>query len=101
VAERATGWLEHWRSTIGRSGFYPFDAIAAAFVLQPDLLACARVSLRAGPDRTFGWPFSRSPALLADSAIDRTAPESTLASGSAVYCPQVSAAMSAWLSTAL
>jgi purine nucleosidase len=95
VAERARGWLEHWRVDIGRSGFYPFDALAAAFALRPDLLDCARLPVRIGADARFMWPFDRAPALLVGPELNAQA------NGSALYCPQIDARLPAWLGAAL
>lgn len=52
VVQRAGGWLEYWRTAIGRSGFLPFDLLAAAYVLEPSLLRCTAVRAWVGEDHT-------------------------------------------------
>ncbi|MEZ5936068.1 MAG: nucleoside hydrolase [Alphaproteobacteria bacterium] len=42
LAERTGPWLDHWEDDIGLSGFYPFDALAALYVLHPQQFNCAR-----------------------------------------------------------
>ena len=100
VAERATGWLDHWRRDIGRSGFYPFDLLAASFALRPDLHRCASVSVRVGTDSTLWPPFRAQHALLAGPHPNSTSGTS-LAEGSAVYCPGVADGLHAWLASHL
>jgi inosine-uridine nucleoside N-ribohydrolase len=41
VAERAGDWLDYWADDIGLPGFYPFDLLAAAYVLAPERFDCA------------------------------------------------------------
>jgi inosine-uridine nucleoside N-ribohydrolase len=73
VTRRARGWLEYWRTAIGRDGFLPFDLVAAAYVLEPSLLRCAAVRARVAEDRTLiGSP----QALLIEPRDD----------GAALYC---------------
>lgn len=79
VAQRADAWLDYWRSDIGRAGFYPFDLLAAAYVLQPSWLRCSRVHARVARDNTLFIPFWRPTALLVGT---RDAP----ASAPALYC---------------
>jgi purine nucleosidase len=43
VAERSAGWLAFWREDIGQPGFFPFDLVAAAYLLHPGLFRCAEV----------------------------------------------------------
>lgn len=64
VTERARGWLEYWRADIGRPGFYPFDLLAAAYVLEPAALRCVPVRMWVGKDETLFIPFWRPTALL-------------------------------------
>jgi purine nucleosidase len=90
TAERASGWLDYWKSEIDRPGFYPFDAMAAAFVLRPDLLRCAPVSARVARDDTLFWPVRGQLALLVDQRRDGQGKP-------AVYCPALADGMAAWL----
>ncbi len=55
VVQRAQGWLEYWRTGIGRDGFLPFDLLAAAYVLQPSLLRCTAVRAWVGEDEALFW----------------------------------------------
>jgi inosine-uridine nucleoside N-ribohydrolase len=63
VAERARGWLEYWRADIGREGFYPFDLLAAAYVVEPSAFHCVSARMRVAEDRTMWFPW-RPEALL-------------------------------------
>jgi purine nucleosidase len=74
VAERARSWLEYWESGIGRSGFFPFDLVAAAFVVEPHRFRCAEVAVELGRDDAVHFPFSRMPALLVEARHDAGAP---------------------------
>ena len=100
VAERTTAWLDHCRLGIGRSGFYPFDLLAASFALRPDLHRCASVSVRVSTDSTMWPPFRTQYSLLAapnsKSQLDRI-----LAEGLAVYCPEVADGLHEWLASRL
>jgi purine nucleosidase len=70
VVQRAHGWLEYWRTGIGRDGFLPFDLLAAAYVLEPSLLRCSAVRAWVGEDEALFW----SPdALLIEPRHDGTA----------------------------
>lgn len=64
IAQRSRGWLEYWRTDIGRDGFYPFDLLAAAYVLEPSWFRCTPVRAWVGEDRTLFIPFWRARALL-------------------------------------
>jgi inosine-uridine nucleoside N-ribohydrolase len=74
AAQRARPWLDYWRTDIGRAGFYPFDLIAAAYVLEPSSFRCTPVRARIGPDPTLFRPFARATALVveADSSPSAT-----------------------------
>ncbi len=63
TAARSREWLDRWRDRVGLDGFYPFDLVAAMYVLAPQRLDCARVAAWVGrdPELTF---FDRAPALL-------------------------------------
>ena len=34
IAVRARGWLDYWARDVGRDGFFPFDLLAAAYVIE-------------------------------------------------------------------
>jgi inosine-uridine nucleoside N-ribohydrolase len=56
VAERARGWLDYWRQDIGTAGFYPFDLLAAIYIVEPSLFDCADTGARIGRDAgLLGW----------------------------------------------
>ena len=43
VAERSLQWLAFWREDIRQPGFFPFDLVAAAYLLHPELFRCVQV----------------------------------------------------------
>ena len=49
VAERSRGWLAFWREDISQPGFFPFDLVAAAYLLHPELFRCAEASASIEP----------------------------------------------------
>lgn len=84
VVERARPWLGYWHEDIGRPGFYPFDLLAAAYVVEPHRFRCAPVDLWVGEDATLFIPFWRPTALLVgqgDAGFGKPR-----AVGSALYC---------------
>lgn len=46
AAERSRDWLAYWQHDIGRRGFMPFDALAAAALRAPAAFTCAPARLR-------------------------------------------------------
>ena len=83
IASRSRGWLEYWREDVGRSGFYPFDLMAAVHLVAPEVFRCAEAEAWIGTDPLLFLPFFRAEGLL----VDRAGP----AGGSARvvrYCPQ-------------
>jgi hypothetical protein len=73
IVQRSRGWLEYWRTDIGRAGFCPFDLLAAAYVVEPSRLRCAAVRARVGEDDTLFWAPT---ALLVEPSPD----------GAVLYC---------------
>ncbi len=61
---RSRQWLDYWRHDIGRRGFFPFDLLAAAYLLEPQRFGCADVGARVGTDEKLFAPFFRPRALL-------------------------------------
>jgi inosine-uridine nucleoside N-ribohydrolase len=56
VAERSRGWLGYWREDVGIAGFYPFDLLAATYVMEPSLFDCADTGAHTGRDAgLLGW----------------------------------------------
>ena len=98
VAERSRAWLAHWRKDINRPGFYPFDLLAAAYLLQPSMLACADVSVAVGDDTgVLGWLGYRGLfVVMAEEPALHPA-----AIGMAQYCPAVDQRLGSWLATRL
>ncbi len=87
VAQQARPWLTYWREEIGRNGFYPFDLIAAAYVVEPSLLRCTDSPIVVKDDEwVFGWLGYRGLFIVPDAQ----SPTHTYAAGSTLYCPEVS-----------
>jgi hypothetical protein len=88
VSRRARGWLEYWNGVVGIDGFYPFDAVAAAYALEPALFDCAETAAWVAKDRKLGGRLLGPVALLVGTARER--PYRVLASATVVYCPRFS-----------
>jgi hypothetical protein len=87
LAERAGPWLDQWEGDIGLPGFYPFDALAALYVLHPQQFDCAAASAWIAEDDRLPAPWRvalGSTGLLVGLESDR--PQITYASGSVTYC---------------
>jgi inosine-uridine nucleoside N-ribohydrolase len=87
LAERAGPWLDYWEEDIGLPGFYPFDALAALYVLHPRHFNCAKTSAWIAKDDRLPVPWRvalGSTGLLVGLESDR--PPVTRASGSVTYC---------------
>lgn len=94
VAQQAHPWLTYWREEIGRDGFYPFDLVAAAYVVQPSLLRCTDIPIVVQDDEwVFGWLGYRGLFIEAEKDSDSRDP----ASGTTLYCPEVSKHLVTWL----
>jgi purine nucleosidase len=98
VAQRAMQWLHYWREDIGREGFYPFDLVAAAYVVHPRLLHRAAVSVSVDEDASiYGWLGVRG--LFVDSHDEwESRPRGA---GADLYCPGVSEHLKRWLADRL
>ncbi|MGF1610428.1 MAG: nucleoside hydrolase [Kiloniellales bacterium] len=87
LAERAGPWLDYWKGDIGLPGFYPFDALAALYVLQPQQFNCANAYASIARDDRLPLPWRLafgSTGFLVGLEADR--PQITRASGSVTYC---------------
>jgi len=87
LAERAGPWLDYWDGDIGLPGFYPFDALAALYVLHPEQFNCAKAFAWIAEDDRLPvlWRVALgSTGLLVGLESDR--PQITRASGSVTYC---------------
>lgn len=94
VAHHARPWLVYWQEDIGIDAFYPFDLVAASYVAQPSLLSCAKVPIGIEDDT---WLFGRLGyrGLFVESKHETGSQPPV--SGSALYCPEVSQHLEAWL----
>ena len=98
VAERSRAWLAHWRNDINRPGFYPFDLLAAAYLLEPSMLRCADVSVAVGDDTgLLGW--LGYPGLFVVTAEEPAL--RPIAVGMARYCPEIDQNLGPWLAARL
>jgi len=98
VAEQARPWLAYWQREIGLEGFYPFDLVAAAYVIEPSLLRCGEIPLTVEDDTwLFGWLGYRALFVTPDESADSRA----YARGSALYCPDISPRLERWLADRL
>ena len=84
VAERSRAWLAFWQKDIGRNGFYPFDLLAAVYVLSPERFRCARVLAGIAKDPLFLRPWHDQALLVTQRKEDLA--QAKLARP-AVYCP--------------
>lgn len=87
LAERAEPWLDYWEGDIGLPGFYPFDALAALYVLHPRQLNCVKTSAWIAEDDRLPMLWRvllGSTGLLVGPESDR--PQIARASGSVTYC---------------
>jgi inosine-uridine nucleoside N-ribohydrolase len=87
LAETARPWLDYWKEHIGLPGFYPFDALAALYVLHPQKFNCAKAFAWIGEDDRLPVPWRvalGSTGLLVGLEADR--PPIARASGSVTYC---------------
>ena len=87
LAERAGPWLDYWEKDIGLPGFYPFDALAALYVLDPQQFNCAKTFAWIAEDDRLPllWRVALgSTGLLVGPGAER--PQITRAAGSVTYC---------------
>jgi purine nucleosidase len=90
VAQRSASWLAFWREDIGQPGFFPFDLVAAAYLLHPELFRCAEVSPTIEPHSWFWrWRLGTS-GLFVDQAPEDGGEGSHHRT---VYCPRPSAGL--------
>lgn len=95
TAARARDWLRFWNEDIGRAGFYPFDLMAAAYVLDPRRFDCAHTrAWIARDDRLWRW-FYRPQSLLVGPATER--PARVDAEHRLLYCPRARPWLRDWL----
>ncbi len=81
LATQAQDWLEFWQREVGTAGFYPFDWVAAGYLIEPALFDCAVV--RAKVQREWAlWLVPQRSLVVAPAA-----------EGDVLYCPQVGAGL--------
>lgn len=91
VAGTARGWLAYWRVDIGQPGFYPFDWIAAAYVVDPQLFDCAVAHARIADEWAF-WLYPRASLLISPISLRDAGAKSEV-----IYCPQVDPSLHGYL----
>jgi purine nucleosidase len=87
LAQMTGPWLDYWERDIGLPGFYPFDALAALYVLHPQQFSCAKVLAWIAEDDRLPvlWRLALgSSGLLVGLDSDR--PQMRRASSSVTYC---------------
>jgi inosine-uridine nucleoside N-ribohydrolase len=84
IARRATGWMDFWQKQVGIDGFYPFDFVAAQFVLDPTNFYCATVYAWVETGWAPDWLWMLDDAGLLVGPRDAGADRSTV-----TYCPEV------------
>jgi inosine-uridine nucleoside N-ribohydrolase/protein-S-isoprenylcysteine O-methyltransferase Ste14 len=87
LAEKAGPWIDYWERDISLPGFYPFDALAALYVLHQRQFNCAKAFAWIAEDDRLPvlWRVALgSTGLLVGLESDR--PQITRASGSVTYC---------------
>ncbi|HET8624646.1 MAG TPA: nucleoside hydrolase [Gemmatimonadales bacterium] len=95
VAEQSTGWVDYWEGDIGLPGFYPFDLLAGAYVLAPELFDCAPADAAIARDlRLWGQLWGPWAVLVHRKGVR---PVNAAARGPVVYCERVSSELHRWL----
>lgn len=87
VAARSRAWLRFWNEDMGRAGFYPFDLLAAVYLIAPARFRCARVEAAIAKDPLILVPW-RDNALIVTQRRDELAGAARMRP--ALYCPAVS-----------
>ena len=90
VAERSLGWLAFWQENIRQRGFFPFDLVAAAYLLHPGLFRCAEVWASIEPHSWF-WRWRLGPSgLFVDQSLEEADADPL---DRIVYCPRLGAGL--------
>lgn len=79
AAGTAKEWLGFWQNDIGQPGFYPFDWVAAAYVVEPRLFNCAETNVWTATEWAF-WVYPRESLLVEPLTQGKQ--------GGVMYCPQ-------------
>jgi purine nucleosidase len=89
VAEKSRPWLAFWREDIRQEGFFPFDLVAAAYLLHPALFRCAQVSASIEPHSWFWrWRLGASGLFVGQDREEADDPLHRV-----VYCPRPGAGL--------
>ncbi len=91
LAERTRGWLVFWNVDVGQPGFYPFDWVASAYLMRPELFDCAITKARI--DREWAFWFYPRTALLVEPALQEEEGSTT----GVLYCPKTSPVLHEYL----
>ena len=83
LVQSSQDWLDFWNDVVGLSGFYPFDWVAAAYLVEPGLFACALVTAR----MTRQWVFWLLPR---DSLVVEPGHPENPSHTRVLYCPEAS-----------
>lgn len=86
VAERSRAWLQFWNEDIGRKGFYPFDLMAAEYVLAPSRFKCAQVTVAVAKDKLFLAPWRDYGLLVTQHPVEL---DTAKIARTALYCPSL------------
>lgn len=83
LAQSSQDWLDFWNDVVGLPGFYPFDWVAAAYLVEPGSFACAVVNAR----MTRQWVFWLLPR---DNLVVEPGHPENPSHTSVLYCPEAS-----------
>ena len=83
--------MAFWRDDVGLPGFYPFDWIAAAYLVDPTAFDCTLTNARLAREWAF-WALPRRGLLVGPDPDDLT-----VVSGQILYCPRTAARVHAAL----
>lgn len=89
AATTAKGWLGFWKDEIGQPGFFPFDWVAAAYVVKPSLFNCAETNTWIATEWAF-WVYPRESLLV---GVESDADENA----KALYCPETDPLLHSYL----
>ena len=96
VASGTRGWLDFWQDDIGLDGFHPFDLLAGAYVLRPELFDCAAASAWIGHDERLNNVWFFDPVAL-QVGLPSERPGDVLAETELAYCIRTDPALRIWL----
>lgn len=91
AAETAKGWLGFWKNDIGQPGFFPFDWVAAVYVVEPSLFNCAKTTVWIATEWAF-WVYPRESLLVGVTA-------ETAENAKTLYCPETNSLLHDYLIT--